>query len=141
MTALTLHSLFRPHRRAWIYVADSFLYAHLAIVNLLGVYIFSNQTSQSSEKSWTTLYLIAFFAPSVYLVLYVASVLHKKWRSRRRLQPLATVTVEAASDAAYAHIEQVVEVDSRDEELESLRSYRSVAEKDHRHQELWFNDN
>ena len=141
VAVLTLHSLFRPHRRAWINVVDSFLYAHLAIVNLLGVYIFSNPTSRTSEKSWTTLYLIAFFAPSVYLVFYVASVLCKKCWSRRRLQPSAAVPFEAASDAAYAHIEHVVEVDSRDEEMESLRSYRSVAEKDHRHQELWFTDN
>ena len=86
-----------------------------------------------------TLYIIAFFAPSVYLVLYVASVLRKKWRLRRRLQPSAAGTVEAASDAAYVNFEHVVEVDSRDEKVG--RSYGSVAEKDHRHQELWFKDN
>ena len=86
-----------------------------------------------------SLYLIAFFAPSVYLVLYVASVMRKKCRSRRRLQPSAAVPFEAASDAAYAHIEHVVEVDSRDQEVE--KSYGSVAEKDHRHQELSFTDN
>ena len=71
-------------------------------------------------------------------MLYIASVLRKKWRSRRRL-PSAAVSVEAVSDAAYVNIDHVVEVDSRDEEVK--RSYRSVAEKDHRHQELWFNDN
>ena len=72
VAVLTLHSLFLPHRRVWINVVNFFLYAHLAIVDLLGLH-FLNPTSRSSEKSWMTLYLIAFFVPSVYLVLYVAS--------------------------------------------------------------------
>ena len=147
LAVLTLHSLLRPHRRGWINVVDSFLYAHLAVVNLLGVYIYSNPTNQRSEKSWMALYLVAFFAPGAYLVLYAASVLRKRcWLHRR--PPSAPVAVRAAGDDVYVHIEHVVEVDPRVEEDpgregigEAAKSYGSVAEKNHRHQELWFNDN
>ena len=45
-----------------------------------------------------TLYLIAFFAPSVYLVLYVASVLRKKWRSHVS-QKTAIIPEETAEAA------------------------------------------
>ena len=147
LVVLTLHSLIRPHRRGWINVVDSLLYAHLAIVNLLGVYIFSNPNSRSAEESWMTLYLFAFFAPGVYLVLYVANVLRKRWWPHRRLLSSA-VSAQATGDDAYVHIEHVVEVDPQIEEdpvregvREVEKSYGSVTERNSRHQELWFTDN
>ena len=152
MTALTLmllslHSLLRPHQRQWINVVDSLLYTHLAAVNLLGVYIYSNLDSlQSSEESWASLYLFAFFAPGAYLMLYLAYVLHKRWSRCCTRQPSAALSAQPASNDTYVQIDSVVEVDSRVEEnpersggQEVEKSYGSVAENS-RNRELWFSD-
>ena len=148
LAVLTLHSLLRPHQSRWINVVDSLMYAHLVAVNLLAVYIFSNLDSpQSSVGSWMTLYQFALFAPGAYPVLYVANVLCKRWR-RCSKRPSTVMSVQAAGDDGYVHIEHVVEVDPQVEEdpvregvQEVEKSYGSVAERNSRYQELWFNDN
>lgn len=128
-------------------MVDSFLYAHLAAVSLLGVYISSSPDNvRSSEKSWTTLYQVALFVPAMYLVFYLAHALCQRWR-RSCTRPQSSVsTFEAAGDDAYLIVDNVVEVDpkvdgdpERDGGQGVEKSYGSVAKKS-RHQELWFND-
>ena len=147
LVILTFHSLLRPHKRSWINVVDSFMYTHLAAVNLLAAYIFANLDSpQSSEESWMTLYQFALFAPGAYPVLYVANVLHKRWRRFCRRQLSTAMSFEAADDNANTYIEHVVEVDPQVEEdptMEGEReiemSFGNIADKSSGHQELWFN--
>ena len=151
LAVLTLHSLLRPNQNRWINVIDSLMYAHLVAVNLLAVYIYSLPNNlRSSQESWFILYQFALFAPGAYLVLYVARVLHRRWRSCGR-RPSARIpqSVEAADNGAYIPIEHVVEVDpqveenpvrEKEHEVAVERSYGSVAKRNNRHQELWFSD-
>ena len=150
LAVLALHSLLRPHQSAWINVVDSLLYTHLTATNLLAVYIYSNPDSpRSLEDSWTTLYLFALFAPGAYLVLYLAYVLHKRWRRLRRRQPPAAAADTAVGDD-YVYVEHVVEVDpkaeedpaiSREREQEMEASFGNIADKSSGNNELWFGDN
>ena len=148
LAVLALHSLLRPHRSGWINVVDSILYTHLTAINLLAVYIYSIPDSlRSSEKSWTTLYLLALFVPGAYPVLYLAIALYKRWRSCRR-QSSAALSFEEAGDDGYVYIEHVVEVDPQVEEdpategeREMETSFGKVANESSGHQELWFNNN
>ena len=123
------------------------MYTHLAATNILAVYIYSNPDNRRFlEDSWTTLYLFALFAPGAYLVLYLAYVLHKRWRRSFKGQPSAN-TPEGALDTHVPN-EHVVVVDAKDEEdpakgreqQEMETSFGSIADKSERHQELWFQD-
>ena len=115
LAVLALHSLLRPHRRGWINVVDSLMYTHLATTNILAVFIYSNLDNRRFlEDSWITLYLFALFDPGAYLVLYLAYVLHKRWRRSFKGQPSAT-TPEVALDTHVPN-EHVVVVDAKDEE-------------------------
>ena len=112
---LALQSLLSPHQRGWINinVVDSLMYTHLAATNIQAVYIYSNPDNQRFlEDSWTTLYLFALFAPGAYLVLYLAYVLHKRWKRSFKRQPSAT-TPEVALDTHVPN-EHVVVVDAKD---------------------------
>ena len=146
LAVLTLHSLVRPHRRGWINVVDSFLYAHLTAINILAVYIYSIPDSQrASQESWSILYLLALFAPGACVALYLANVLRKRWsRSRRRQLPAAAPKATVEDESTHnEHVVEMVDEDSGKKEVleqEMETSFGNEVDKSSRHQELWFKD-
>ena len=69
------HSLCQPNVRTWINKADSFIYVHLVLVNLLATYIYS--FSELPSKLFVV-YQVLLFLPALYLTGYVAWLAWRK---------------------------------------------------------------